>query len=87
MSTDYSHRESEWLAKVNQSICKGHLLRESLEQFFKIPINLSDPLLYVAGGIGEEQLLWGELRVLILLVIILLQVIPHLLLQNIMKVE
>jgi len=87
VSTDYSHRESEWLAKVNQSICKGHLLRESLEQFFKIPINLSDPLLYVAGGIGEEQLLWGELRVLILLVIILLQVIPHLLLQNIMKVE
>ena len=87
MRPDDCHGEAQGLAKVNQGIGKGHLLRVLSEKVIEVFIDLSDPTLDVAGSVCEEQLLGRELRVLIQLVAILLQVVLHLLLQHIVEGE
>ena len=79
--------EAQGLAEVDQGIGEGHLLRVVVEEVIEVLIDLSDPSLDVARGVSEEQLLGRELRVLIQLVAILLQVILHLLLQNAVEGE
>ena len=81
------HGEAQGLAEVDKGIGEGHLLRVVVEEVIEVLIDLSDPSLDVAGCVGEEKLLGRELRVLIKLVAILLQVILHLLLQNAMEGE
>ena len=87
MRADDCHGEAQGLAQVDQGIGKGHLLRVVVEEVIEVLIDLSDPSLDVAGGVGEEQFLGRELRVLIQLVAILLQVILHFLLQHAVKGE
>ena len=87
MRPDDCHGEAQGLAEVDQGIGEGHLLRVVVEEVIEVLIDLSDPSLDVARGVSEEQLLGRELRVLIQLVAILLQVILHLLLQNAVEGE
>jgi hypothetical protein len=77
---DDCHGEAQGLAEVDQGIGKGHLLRVLPEKVIEVLIDLSDPTLDVASSVREEQLLGRELRVLIQLVTILLQIVLHFLL-------
>ena len=87
MRPDDCHGEAQGLAEVDEGIGKGHLLRVVVEEVIEVLIDMSDPSLDVAGGVGEEKLLGRKLRILIQLVAILLQVILHLLLQNAVEGE
>ncbi len=81
------HGEAQRLAEIDQGIGKWHLLRILFEEVIEVVIDFSDPTLDIAGSVREEQLLRRELRVLIQLVPILLQIVLHLLLQHIVEGE